>query len=241
MSIDIREYQQYPIFGAMIELNDALVKRNAGPITLNAVGGFALMVTGTRDKNELTDVDYVGEDLPELVAKVSDRIGIKYGLGKSWINNDIMLAGMDMEDFELATGKLHFLEAFCLEKISVNVLIPEDLLRLKVIAVDTALSAIGNGEDFTRMKDFKDIMKLADKLGLSMEDVEEKYSEYTINTQTMDALKIYKELGMQGVQQMVDRIQLEYQKAKVEKNNYVTSSFIESVLKQARDRLNSER
>ncbi len=240
--MDIYEYKELPLFKALIELNNALVEQNAPHITLNAVGGFALMVNDVRDKSELTDIDYVGEDLPDLVSKISDKIGIQNNLGRGWINNDIMLSGMSMEDFELATGKLHFLEAFNLDKITVNILTTEDILKLKVIAVDTALSAIDNGGDFTRMKDFKDVLTLTNKLGIELDSLSDMFKDQIVNINTVAAIKTYKELGAKGVTDMVDRIQYEFQKNKFENNkDYTRSSFIDNIINNAMARAQSSR
>ena len=239
--MDIYEYKDSPLFKSVIELNDALIKEDAEPITLNIVGGFALMVNDIRNKNELTDIDYIGHDLPDKVEKISDAIGLKNHLGKGWINNDIMLAGMSMEDFELATGKLHFLEAFDLEKIKINVLETKDILKLKVIAIDTALSAIDNGGDFTRMKDFNDILALTDKLDIKLDDLGKMFKDHIINLNTVDAIKVYAEMGVKGVKDMVDRIQYEFQKTKFESKDYVRSPFIDNVIKQAMARAAQER
>ncbi len=46
----IENYKQYPLFAAICELNEKLSEENIEPITLNVVGGFALMVHNIRKK-----------------------------------------------------------------------------------------------------------------------------------------------------------------------------------------------
>lgn len=231
--LNIEDYKDSVLFRSVIELNEQLVKADTEKIELNVVGGFALMIREVRDKSGLTDIDYLGGPLFDNISEISKKIGLKNGLGHDWINNDIMLSGSSIEDFELSTGKLSFDEAFDLEKIKVNVLQTEDILKLKVIAIDTALSAVDYGGDFTRMKDFGDIIKICDKTGISVEELGERFKENIVNKKTIAAIRTYKELGPSAVNEMVERLQYEFHKQKFESQNYVRSSFIDDILDKA--------
>ena len=241
--MDIYDYKDSPLFKSMIELNEALIKADTEPITLNVVGGFALMIHDMRNKSEFTDIDYVGESLPEQVDKISQKIGVQNGLERHWINNDIMLIGSSLNEFELATGKLHFSKAFELEKIQINVLDTQDLLRLKVIAIDTALSAVDNGGDFTRMKDFRDIIKLSEKLSMPIDSFNERFKDNIVNVGTVAAIQTYKEHGPQAVSEMVKSLQYKLleENQNTLKGTYKRTSYIDNILNKAIARANEER
>ncbi|MBO4847277.1 MAG: hypothetical protein J5525_13410 [Lachnospiraceae bacterium] len=240
--LNIHDYKDAPLFKSIIELNQAMIDADKDPITLNVVGGFALMIHDIRNKNEFTDIDFVGNRLPDDIEKISDQIGVKNGLEKRWINNDIMLSGSNFDDFVLSTGELHFAQAFDLEKIKVNVLDTQDLLRLKVIAIDTALSAVDFGGDFTRMKDFRDVINISKKLGVDIDSLGERFKDNIVNINTVPAIQTYIELGPSGIKEMVDRMQYEFQKMKFEsKGEYKRTSFIDDVINKAIQRANEER
>lgn len=241
--MNIYDYKDSPLFKSMIELNEALIKADTDPITLNVVGGFALMIHDMRNKSEFTDIDYVGESLPEQVDKISQKIGVQNGLERHWINNDIMLIGSSLNEFELATGKLHFSKAFELEKIQINVLDTQDLLRLKVIAIDTALSAVDNGGDFTRMKDFRDIIKLSEKLSIPIDSFNERFKDNIVNVGTVAAIQTYKEHGPQAVNEMVRSLQYKLleENQNTVKGTYKRTSYIDNILNKAIARANEER
>ena len=169
--LDINEFKNGTMYQALLELDKEMSKQNMPKCELNVVGGFALMTHKIRKETELTDIDYVGFEIPTQVKELSDKIGIKHNLGKDWINNDLMLTGTSLEDLEFSTGKLHFTPAFELENIKINILEQKDLLRMKIISIDTATTAVELGGDFTRMKDFPDILKLMETTNTSYEDI----------------------------------------------------------------------
>ena len=168
------EFRKSSIYKGLEEVNALLEKHDAPSVNLNVIGGCAMILHGYKDPYR-TDIDYVGENAftEELMAQI-DKIGKKNGLGAGWINNDVLLSGNTLEDMECATGKLHFYPVFEMSKINVSVLDAKDLLRMKVIAVDTSLTALEMGGEFTRLKDLPDIAALMDKrnldiLGLELE------------------------------------------------------------------------
>ena len=132
-------------------------KRNMPSVDIKAVDGFAMIVRGLRNKDEVTDIDYVSEVLSDDFLELSEEIGLKYGFEEHWINNDVLLAGATLEDLEFATGKLSFSDAFNLGNLSVSVLDEDGLLRMKLVTVDTSLMAYESGGEFTRFKDLPDI------------------------------------------------------------------------------------
>ena len=92
-----------------------------------------------------------------------------------------------MESFELSTGKLHFDEAFTVGPVKVNVLKEKDLLRLKIIAVDTAMTELEVTGEFARRKDFADIKALMDRLHMKPADLDE-FAEYILCRPDTDEL-----------------------------------------------------
>lgn len=204
--VNQEEFMASPMGQAIAELDTEMSKRNMPPIQLNVIGGFALMLHGARDINDQTDIDYVGKSLPEEITEIANPIGVKHGLGNGWINNDVMLSGTDMESFEFTTGKLHFKPALTTDNIRINILDPEDLLRLKIISIDTASTAIEVGGDFTRAKDIPDIIKLSEMQHTTPQHAVAKYSSYLISPHTAHIIDAYEKNGAIGVEDYIDEI-----------------------------------
>lgn len=189
------------------QLDEELVRMDAKPIELNVVGGFALIMRGIReDKDALTDIDYVGPALEKDVQEVSDRIGEENNVGAKWINNDVIFVD-SLDELELSTGRLHFEEMLKLDKITINVLDEKDLLRLKVISVDTGVMARMSGDDFTRFKDFEDIKLLMKDLNYTMFDLEMDTYEYVEEQdKTYKLIEDYIEKGRFETMKSIDNL-----------------------------------
>lgn len=208
--LDINEYRQYPLYGALYDLNEEMRKANMPAVTLNVCGGFAMMTYGLRDRKGITDVDYVGPKLVEEMEPLVYKAGRKHHLPADWINNDMVLAGFTFEDFEASTGKLHFTPAFRLSRLNINVLQPRDLLRLKILAVDTSLTAIDLGGEFTRTKDLPDIKKLIAFCGVSFEQAMAQNDDYIISTMTRPVIKAYLDGRDKDIDMMIKQAQAKY-------------------------------
>ena len=208
--IDKKELRKSPMGKALLELNSELQKKNLPHITLNVIGGFALILHEKRNINDLTDIDYIGEELPDEVKQLSEKIGRKYHFASGWINNDVMASGFSMDDFMLATGQLHFEPYMDTDNITVNVLSQEDLLKLKIIAIDTSLIAIEYGGDFTRMKDLPDIIKLMRDLNITYQDINETYTDFILGTHTITAIKTYETGGETAIDKLISNIHQNY-------------------------------
>lgn len=169
-----------PMYEALASLAEKMNKENMPPVELNVIGGFALMLHGVRPVNGVTDIDYVGEGLPEKLNALIEDAGREHKMEPGWINKDGMASGIAMEDFELSTGELHFVPALSVGSININILEEKDLLRLKIIAVDTAMTELEATGEFARVKDFHDIHDLMGKMEMSPEDAIREYSDYMI-------------------------------------------------------------
>lgn len=191
---------------AVIELSQEMQKRNMPPVSINVVGGFALMMNDIRDPDCMTDIDYVGNPLPDEFNALADKIGIKHKLGRGWINNDVMLTGSSMEDFEFATGKLHFNSSMDVGNIKINILDEKDILRMKLIAVDTSLMAAEDGGDFSRIKDLPDVSKLLQMQHIDCDQIMDKYEDFVINDNTPRVIKAYQDGGNTKALELVDKI-----------------------------------
>ena len=167
--IDIEKHRNDPIFHALEVLNQEMVKNDYPPIELNVVGGFALMLYGHRNPSEYTDIDFVGVKLTKELKSLSEDVGKQTGMVK---------------DLECSTGPLHFEPAYSMEKIAINIIDERDLLKLKLIAIDTALVEIENNVDFTRGKDLKDIGILLKSLGMTVNQAINENRDYIIDDNT---------------------------------------------------------
>lgn len=235
--LDINDYKDAPLFGALIELNERLKEEGISGIQLNVVGGFAMMTHDLRSKDGITDIDYIGTDLPRKVEEIADQIGFKYNLGRHWINNDVLMAGSSLEDLEFTTGKLHFREAFEMESLKINILETEDLLKMKMIAIDTSLSAVELGDgDFTRSKDFADIEALKGALEMDNRTLRAKFGEYLMSDYTIPAVKAYEIGGMDKVKsEILPQVARQNRELYMGLGavSYKRDDFIESILKRA--------
>lgn len=169
-----------PMYEALVSLAEKMNKKGAPPVELNVIGGFALMLHGVRPVDGVTDIDFVGTDLSKELGDLIEETGREHGMESGWINKDGMASGIAMDDFELSTGELHFSHAIDIGNISINILDEKDLLRLKVIAVDTAMTELEATGEFARVKDFHDIHDLMEKLDMSPEDAVKEYADYMI-------------------------------------------------------------
>lgn len=174
------EYQEKTVFKALEELDDRLADMNVTPFELSVVGGFALLLEGIR-MSDYTDIDYIGDEFNSKVKDIIEEVGMKYGLGRGWINNDVLLTDSCLEELENTTGSLKFSKKLELKVITVNTLDKKCLLRMKVIAVDTSYAGMSfGGGEFTRQKDFNDIKLLSENLGMSYNDIVRSNYDYVI-------------------------------------------------------------
>lgn len=237
--MDINDFAKYPLYKSIIELNEEMERRNIPPIELNVVGGFALMIHKMRNRNDnSTDIDFVGPSLSQEIKNITNEISIRNNLVKDWLNNDLMLTGSTLEDIEFSTGRLTFNPAFELSRIKINVATLESMIKLKVIAIDTALTAVDNSGDFSRYKDFADIINLMKKTGLGYDDIGKMLDGYIINPNTLSVIKEYEKSGREGVEIKILLLQREALDNKIkimsgealESKTYVRSSFTEDLL-----------
>lgn len=230
--IDRDTFLKTPMGKALQELSEQLQNTKMPPVSLNVIGGFALMLREVRSADDTTDIDYVGKNLPESFDKIADEIGVKHQLGRGWINNDVMLSGISLEDFEFATGKLHFDPAFQIGNIQINVLDETDLLRMKLIAVDTSLTSVEMGGDFSRAKDLADIDALLTRQGKTPARAQKEYKEFLICPYLEQVLTTYRTSGISGVNRIIDQKQSQYmrdlQKSRTEPET--RSPYLEKLL-----------
>lgn len=194
MSEDNLFYREKVVYKALEEFDSRLYDMGAKPFELKVVGGFALLLEQIR-MNDYTDIDYVGKPLDKDVSKLVDQIGLEYGLGRGWLNNDVMMSGLDLDEFEYATGELKFNHVADLKVISLYALDKSSILRMKVIAIDTSYMAAENDGDFTRAKDFKDVKLLMEILGCSMAQLKDETEEFVLNPQIYYVIQYYNKFG----------------------------------------------
>lgn len=205
-------FQDTPMGRALEDLAKRMDEEDLPPVTINAVGGFALLLHGVRSRTCVTDIDYVGRPFSDKFNRIADEIGLAHQMGKGWINNDVMMAGISTKSFEFSTGELHFHEAFSVGNIKINVLDEKDLLRMKLIAVDTSVSGTDNGGEFTRVKDLPDVKALMDRQGVKSGDLYAKYGEW-IQPSTQRVIQSYESGGEEAVYQEIDRRGKQYRDA----------------------------
>lgn len=230
--VQLQQFQGTPMYQALSELAAEMDKRHMPPVTLNVIGGFALMMRGVRPIDGVTDIDYIGENFSEEINRMIDQIGLKHGMGVGWINNDSLLTGNTMDSFELSTGELHFNHACTIGPISIHVLEEMDILRMKIIAVDTSMAELEATGEFARMKDFSDIQTLITAQGLSTEDVKETFEEYMICDETADLLEIIQEHGPEKASFVIQQKAAEIKRERAQAKQNIRSPFVDHLMDQ---------
>ena len=219
---------------ALTELSEELEKINYPPVTLNVVGGFAMMVQGNRPADGTTDIDYVGPDMSEQFNNIADRIGKKYRIGEKRINNETVLSDSTQESFEYSTGRLRFDKQMKIGNITINALHPDDLLRLKIIAFDTAITGMEATGKFTRFKDLSDIKTLIETQKKDYKNLPEECRQYIINENTEDLIQCYIEEGEKATSDAIDLIRektLQKQRhLRMKNGEYQRSSYVQNLL-----------
>jgi hypothetical protein len=171
------DLENIKMYQAVKELDRRLKEQNVKPFELDVVGGFAMLMNGTRtNRDSYTDIDYVGPELSEIIMKTAEKVADDLNLTEpDWVNNYVSYEGAGKEDIELSTGPLNFekMEDNNLSVIKLNVLDEESLLRMKLVALDTGFMEFddGNIKNFDRIKDLNDIRLLMGRL--DYEDVYE--------------------------------------------------------------------
>lgn len=191
------EFSESVLIKALKELDYELHNINVKPFDLKVVGGFALLmqkICPCTEESQYTDIDYVGSEFPKEIKEIINEIGIKYKLGKNWVNRDVVMYDMDDDDFECATGELHFDKSLELSVITVYTLRKGDLIRMKVIAIDTSYMTWHDlGGDFTRFKDFEDIKLLMKELGWDNKKLKNETNVYILNPEIYTLIKNFSE------------------------------------------------
>lgn len=206
-----KEFEDTPMGSALRELAEEMKKRQMPPVSLNVIGGFALMLRGHREITDITDIDYVGISLYEDLERLSQQIGLKHGMEPGWINNDGMLTGDSVEDFTLSTGELHFEEAFSIGPVTINVLEEQDLLRLKIIAIDTAMTEMDVSGEYARTKDFADVKTLMDAQNMTPEKIWKTFGSYILcKKETMNLITDIYERGPEAAADRIAEKQTEF-------------------------------
>lgn len=190
MAVDNILYKEKLVYKALEELDNRLLKLGVKPFDLKVVGGFALMLENVR-LNDYTDIDYIGKPLDNSIKEIVDSIGLEYGLGRGWINNDVLMSGFDLDDIELSTGKLEFKHVTDMNVIRLYSLDKECILRMKIIAIDTSYMSAESTGSFDRSKDFKDIKLLMETIGVGMDELIIKTGEYVLNPQIYYLVNYY--------------------------------------------------
>ena len=109
------------------------------------------------------------------------------------------------QEFDAWLDKLVQIDRRSTGGIHINILDETDLLRLKVIAVDTAMTELEATGEFARTKDFHDIGLLMEKLGMTEHDISKEYGSYMICLP--DTEELIRAIGNGGSDAGIDMIE----------------------------------
>jgi len=188
--------QNSTLFRALTDLDNELRELVKEPIELNTIGGFALILNNVRkNPDEYTDIDFVGQDFDSKIRSIIGKVGMRHNLGQNWLNNDVSAIDSSIESLELMVGEVEFKPILEMQSLKLNAARPEDILRMKVVAIDTWIMAMPENEPYTRTKDFGDIELLLKHTSKNLNTLKAETNEYVIMPETYALIEEYLEHG----------------------------------------------
>ena len=127
------------------------------PMTIKAIGGFALLYYDIRSMGYTNDIDTVTLDYSDWVLDCIEEIAVREGLPLNWINNDTVYDG-DVEIVDQLIGAVWIESSFKLNNIKLYVAGLATLFQSKLIASED--------DNLTkRDQDFPDLVDILKQLG----------------------------------------------------------------------------
>lgn len=172
---------------------------------------------GVDDRINLNVVDFDREhcllncvgDVPSEVVDFMREVGEQFDMPKNWINIDYCMPHNSVENFEKTVGKLHF-EKNPDDQIGIfnlNFLEDRDLLRVKLMVVETEYAAVEYGGQFDRFSDIRDILDLKSKLDLDYIGMEKLANGYLMGDEVFDVISAYEFEEEAGVNKLIAEMQ----------------------------------
>ena len=165
------------IYDALYDLDNLLSMQHAAPLKLSVVSTFALNTGKDEvmrdDKNAYPSLSFLGANLSPEVQEAVKLVGFKHNLGADWLNNDLVLSGVTIEDLEIECGKLEFEPAnLRLHSIDIESATPETVLKLYILAIDTELFGFyyDTTAAFTRESELHDIINITKEYDIDLKD-----------------------------------------------------------------------
>lgn len=172
---------------------------------------------GVDDRINLNVVDFDREhcllncvgDIPSEVVDFMREVGEQFDMPENWINTGYCMPHNSVENFEKTVGKLHF-EKNADDQIGIfnlNFLEDRDLLRVKLMVVETEYAAVEYGGQFDRFSDIRDILDLKSKLDLDYIGMEKLANGYLIGDEVFDVISAYEFEEETGVNKLIAEMQ----------------------------------
>lgn len=161
---------------AITYLDEELNKYNIlkKPISLQIISNFAILkdpIIGDREKFD----------------KLINDISITFNLEKNWLNDDMSKSYIDYKNLEWNIGKLNFHTKLQLKFIEVETLDLTDLLKMKIISVDSIMISKNKNKEILNdlLSDIKVIMEHE---SLKINFLINNYSDFIVNKTTFDVI-----------------------------------------------------
>lgn len=162
---------------ALIDFDQELEERDARPVTINALGGFALMCHDLRTERPITlDIDTCSPDFDEPQTEALHAVARRLHLPEDWINNQIVFSRgartTDDDCYALDTMlEATYLPASKIIEPSENSEIDEDFFNMSLVTLNItelptlakskayAVTSIGQGRTSKDALDFIDVLR----------------------------------------------------------------------------------
>ena len=137
---------QKKLCDALMDLDEKFYKLNIVPFEVKIIDDFVLIDEPIVSINDRKKNISSSDEIKGIIKEVGDL----YQLNNNWFSDDMTLANKSLKDLEWITGKLTFHEKMNMAIITVNVLDFIDILRMKIITLD---SIISNSEDINEIEE----------------------------------------------------------------------------------------
>ena len=188
---------------AILDLDKEIAEKGLDPIKLNVIGQRILILDGycENHQNNTADIEYQIDKYYDEYLDIVIGIGKKHDLGKDWFIDNVLVSYCTLQNFKSAIGELHFTKELKLDNITLEFIDPEDILKLKLIAVDTDMLMVINipfdrtgGKEIKRKvlhRDLNELRKILEQANRPYTELLNQYDDLILHPETKNVITRY--------------------------------------------------